>query len=82
MYVSEYTDAVEGIMNAAYEQQGEQFTRIENVIKKLTPVWKEEIQAEHDKKMEERQLRIKEDKTKLEQDTLALEQRKQQALEV
>lgn len=82
MYVSEYTDAVEDIMNAAYEQQEEQFTSIENEIKELTPVWKEEIQAEHDKKMEERQLRIKEDKTKLEQDTLALEQRKQQALEV
>lgn len=82
MYVSEYTDAVEDIMNAAYEQQEEQFTSIENEIKDLTPVWKEEIQAEHDKKMEERQLRIKEDKTKLEQDTLALEQRKQQALEV
>ncbi|MCU4851719.1 hypothetical protein OCD08_19690 [Bacillus paranthracis] len=82
MYVSEYTDAVEDIMNAAYEQQEVQFTSIENEIKELTPVWKEEIQAEHDKKMEERQLRIKEDKTKLEQDTLALEQRKQQALEV
>ncbi|MGA4465955.1 hypothetical protein ACPA2L_25455 [Bacillus bombysepticus] len=82
MYVSEYTDAVEDIMNAAYEQQEEQFTSIENEIKELTPVWKEEIQAEHDKKMEERQIRIKEDKTKLEQDTLALEQRKQQALEV
>ncbi|QUW39860.1 hypothetical protein [Bacillus cereus] len=82
MYVSEYTDAVEDIMNAAYEQQEEQFTSIENEIKDLTPVWKEEIQAEHDKKMEDRQLRIKEDKTKLEQDTLALEQRKQQALEV
>ncbi|HDR4368608.1 TPA: hypothetical protein QCP64_005104 [Bacillus cereus] len=82
MYVSEYTDAVEDIMNAAYEQQEVQFTSIENEIKELTPVWKEEIQAEHDKKMEERQLRIKEDKTKLEQDTLALEQRKQKALEV
>lgn len=82
MYVSEFTDAVEDIMNAAYEQQEERFTSLESEIKDLTPVWKEEIQAEHDKKMEERQLRIKEDKTKLEQDTLALEQRKQQALEV
>lgn len=82
MYVSEFTDAVEDIMNAAYEQQEERFTSLEGEIKDLTPVWKEEIQAEHDKKMEERQLRIKEDKTKLEQDTLALEQRKQQALEV
>ncbi|HFK1488841.1 TPA: hypothetical protein ACGXMX_004941 [Bacillus cereus] len=81
MYLSEYADAVEDIMNAAYEQQEGEFGRLDEKIKQLIPVWKEEIQAEYDKKIQERQLKLEEDKNNREREELALRNREQQAQE-
>lgn len=82
MYVSEYADSVEDIMNAAYEQQEGEFIRLDDQIKQLTPLWKEEIQAEYDKKIQERQLKLEEDKNNREREELALRNREQQAQEM
>ncbi|MDA2555977.1 hypothetical protein PDR51_29670, partial [Bacillus cereus] len=82
MYLSEYADAVEDIMNAAYEQQEGEFGRLDEKIKQLIPVWKEEIQAEYDKKIQERQLKLEEDKNNREREELALRNREQQAQEM
>ncbi|MGH0686066.1 hypothetical protein [Bacillus mycoides] len=82
MYVSEFTDAVEDIMNAAYEQQEGEFIRLDDQIKQLIPLWKEEIQAEYDKKIQERQLKLEEDKNNREREELALRNREQQAHEM
>ncbi|WPU78185.1 hypothetical protein SNE23_29935 (plasmid) [Bacillus sp. RA(2023)] len=81
MYLSEYADAVEDIMNAAYEQQEGEFVRLDEKIKQLIPVWKEEIQAEYDKEIKERQLKLEEDKNNREREELALRNREQQAQE-
>lgn len=82
MYLSEYAGAVEDIMNAAYEQQEGEFVRLDEQIKQLIPVWKEEIQAEYDKKIQERQLKLEEDKNNREREELALRNREQQAQEM
>ncbi|MEC3195690.1 hypothetical protein P9Z84_23790 [Bacillus cereus] len=81
MFLSEYANAVEDIMNAAYEQQEGEFGRLDEKIKQLIPVWKEEIQAEYDKKIQERQLKLEEDKNNREREELALRNREQQAQE-
>ncbi|HDR6259340.1 TPA: hypothetical protein QCU36_005099 [Bacillus cereus] len=82
MYLSEYADAVEDIMNEAYEQQEGEFGRLDEKIKQLIPVWKEEIQAEYDKKIQDRQLKLEEDKNNREREELALRNREQQAQEM
>ncbi|PFU37180.1 hypothetical protein COK88_31430, partial [Bacillus cereus] len=75
-------DAVEDIMNEAYEQQEGEFGRLDEKIKQLIPVWKEEIQAEYDKKIQDRQLKLEEDKNNREREELALRNREQQAQEM
>ncbi|AZJ24380.1 hypothetical protein CT694_33350 (plasmid) [Bacillus wiedmannii bv. thuringiensis] len=81
-YLSDSIEVTEQIMNAANEQQEERFAVLEGQIKQLTPVWKEEIQEEHHKNMEERELKLKENQHKVEKEELAFKQRKQEALEM
>ncbi len=69
-------------MNAANEQQEVGFAVLEDKIKQLIPEWKEEIQAEHDKEMKERELKIEEEKNRIEVEALNLQQRKEEAKEV
>lgn len=81
-YLSDSIEMTEQIMNAANEQQEVGFAVLEDKIKQLIPEWKEEIQAEHDKEMKERQLKIEEEKNRIEVETLNLQQRKEEAKEV
>ncbi|MEC2394324.1 hypothetical protein BK717_28800 [Bacillus thuringiensis serovar malayensis] len=81
-YLSDSIEMTEQIMNAANEQQEVGFAVLEDKIKQLIPEWKEEIQAEHDKEMKERQLKIEEEKNRIEVEALNLQQRKEEAKEV
>ncbi|PGP19177.1 hypothetical protein COA01_21665 [Bacillus cereus] len=81
-YLSDSIEMTEQIMNAANEQQEVGFAVLEDKIKQLIPEWKEEIQAEHDKEMKERQLKIEEEKNRIEIEALNLQQRKEEAKEV
>ncbi|MGH0589607.1 hypothetical protein ACQVQY_26740 [Bacillus mycoides] len=81
-YLSDSIEMTEQIMNAANEQQEVEFAVLEDKIKQLIPEWKEEIQAEHDKEMKERQLKIEEEKNRIEIEALNLQQRKEEAKEV
>ncbi|NKX13246.1 hypothetical protein [Bacillus cereus] len=81
-YLSDSIEMTEQIMNDANEQQEVRFTVLEDKIKQLIPEWKEEIQAEHDKEMKERQLKIEEEKNRIEIEALNLQQRKEEAKEV
>ncbi|EJR55471.1 hypothetical protein IK3_05676 [Bacillus toyonensis] len=81
-YLSASIEMTEQIMNAANEQQEVGFAVLEDKIKQLIPEWKEEIQAEHDKEMKERQLKIEEEKNRIEVEALNLQQRKEEAKEV
>lgn len=81
-YLSDSIEMTEQIMNAANEQQEVGFAFLEDKIKQLIPEWKEEIQAEHDKEMKERQLKIEEEKNRIEVEALNLQQRKEEAKEV
>ncbi|ARJ25710.1 hypothetical protein B7492_32235 (plasmid) [Bacillus mycoides] len=81
-YLSDSIEMTEQIMNAANEQQEVGFVVLEDKIKQLIPEWKEEIQAEHDKEMKERQLKIEEEKNRIEIEALNLQQRKEEAKEV
>lgn len=81
-YLSDSIEMTERIMNAANEQQEVGFAVLEDKIKQLIPEWKEEIQAEHDKEMKERQLKIEEEKNRIEIEALNLQQRKEEAKEV
>ncbi|WP_309566137.1 hypothetical protein, partial [Bacillus thuringiensis] len=81
-YLSDSIEMTEQIMNAANEQQEVGFAVLEDKMKQLIPEWKEEIQAEHDKEMKERQLKIEEEKNRIEVEALNLQQRKEEAKEV
>ena len=81
-YLSDSIEMTEQIMNDANEQQEVRFAVLEDKIKQLIPEWKEEIQAEHDKEMKERQLKIEEEKNRIEIEALNLQQRKEEAKEV
>ncbi|MGI8362919.1 hypothetical protein [Bacillus cereus] len=81
-YLSDSIEMTEQIMNAANEQQEVGFAVLEDKMKQLIPEWKEEIQAEHDKEMKERQLKIEEEKNRIEIEALNLQQIKEEAKEV
>ncbi|WP_413565526.1 hypothetical protein [Bacillus sp. 3P20] len=80
--LADFTGALEDIMNAASESQDSQMKDLQVYMDQLIPEWREEIQAEHDKAMEERKLRLEEEKNKREQAELALRQREQEAREM
>lgn len=80
--VSDFVGAIEDIMNAASESQESQMKELQEYVNQLIPEWKEEIQAEHDKAMEERKLRLEEEKNKREHDELELRKREQEAREM
>lgn len=80
--LADFVGALEDIMNAASESQESQLKDLQAYMNQLIPEWREEIQAEHDKEMENRKLKLEEEKNRLEQEALILEQRKQEALEM
>ncbi|EJR50074.1 hypothetical protein IIO_06387 [Bacillus cereus VD115] len=80
--LADFSGALEDIMNAASESQDSEMKNLQDYMDQLIPEWKEEIQAEHDKEMQERKLKLEEEKSRLDKEALLLEQRKQEALEM
>lgn len=80
--LADFSSALEDIMNAAFESQESELKDLQDYMNQLIPGWKEEIHAEYDKEMQERKLKLEEDKNRLEQEALLLEKRKQEAVEM
>jgi hypothetical protein len=80
--LADFSSALEDIMNAAFESQESEMKDLQDYMNQLIPGWKEEIHAEYDKEMQERKLKLEEDKNRLEQEALLLEKRKQEAVEM
>ncbi|KXO06128.1 hypothetical protein AYK81_00015 [Bacillus thuringiensis] len=80
--LADFVGALEDIMNAASESQETQMKDLQAYMDQLIPEWREEIQAEYDKAMEERKLRLEEEKNKREQEELELRKREQEAREM
>ncbi|AWC30983.1 hypothetical protein R6231_14640 [Bacillus cytotoxicus] len=80
--LADFSGSLEDIMNAAFEMQESELKNLQDYMERLIPGWKEEIQAEHEKEIKERQLEVEEEKNRIEKEALNLEQRKQEALEM